>query len=315
MYRARFFPVAPCMSRIEGRGRPEDAGEARSGERGSVRRAQLEDEQHEPRGVPPEAAAKAESQHHPSVGVSYAVIDRAGVEELKRGNAALAWSGLAAGLSMGFSFLCQALLAAHLPPADWAPLISRLGYSIGFLVVILGTQQLYTENTLTAVLPVLARRQASMLRNMLRLWAIVLLANLVGALLFALVLQVPGLFSFDIERELDRLAAEAMRHSWSVKLMLAIFAGWLIALMVWMLPAAETLGTVVIIIITYFVALGGFPHVIAGGVEAFHYGLGGGGLGRALGGYILPALIGNTIGGVALVAGLAHAQVVGSGDG
>ena len=35
MYRARFFPVAPCMSRIEGRGRPEDAGEARSGERGS----------------------------------------------------------------------------------------------------------------------------------------------------------------------------------------------------------------------------------------------------------------------------------------
>jgi formate/nitrite transporter FocA (FNT family) len=262
-----------------------------------------------------EDVKKAEEAHHPAVGVTYTVIDKAGVSELERSSSALAWSGLAAGLSMGWSFLCQALLEAYLPHASWTPLVSRLGYTIGFLVVILGTQQLFTENTLTALLPVLSRRSGHRWSNMLRLWGVVLMANLVGALLFALVLQIDGLFKPEVAQALDRLAAEAMEPAWSRKLLLAIFAGWLIALMVWMLPAADTLGTLVIIVITYFVALGGFPHVIAGGVEAFHYGLGGGGVAHGVVDYIVPALIGNTIGGTALVAGLAHAQMVGSGRG
>lgn len=270
-------------------------------------------EQHRP---PDEASAeKAEETHHPNVGVTYAVIHKAGVAELERGTAALAWSGLAAGLSMGFSFLCHALLEAYLPDTPGARLVSSFGYTVGFLVVILGTQQLYTENTLTAVLPVLAQRTGTVLRNTLRLWGVVLLANLVGAFLFASVLQIDGLFPPEVGHALDRIAARAMHPAWAQKLLLGIFAGWLIALMVWMLPAAQTLGTVVIIVTTYFVAVGGFPHVIAGATEAYHWGMGGGGLGRALTDYVLPALIGNTIGGTALVAGLAHAQVVGSGDG
>ncbi len=44
-----------------------------------------------------------------------------------------------------------------LPDAKWRPLVDSLGYSLGFLFVILGRQQLFTENTLTAILP-LARR-------------------------------------------------------------------------------------------------------------------------------------------------------------
>lgn len=80
--------------------------------------------------------------------VVYEVVRLEGEDELERPGVALAWSGLAAGLSMGFSLLAEAALMSHLPNAAWRPLIARAGYSVGFLVVILGRQQLFTENTL-----------------------------------------------------------------------------------------------------------------------------------------------------------------------
>jgi formate/nitrite transporter FocA (FNT family) len=115
--------------------------------------------------------------------VVYETIRREGEEELNRPAAALAWSGLAAGLSMGFSFIAETLLMAHLPDSPWRLLVSRAGYSIGFLIVILGRQQLFTENTLTVILPLLARKDAATLLRVLRLWGIVLSANLVGTFL------------------------------------------------------------------------------------------------------------------------------------
>ncbi len=81
--------------------------------------------------------------------------------------------------------------------------------------------------------------------------------------------------------------------------------------MVWMLPAAKELSALIIIIITYVVGLGGFPHIIAGSVHYFYAGFQGAAEWSDLLTFnVLPALLGNTIGGVALVAGLAHAQVV-----
>jgi formate-nitrite transporter family protein len=94
----------------------------------------------------------------PTGAVVYAAIRKEGDEELERATAALAWSGLAAGLSMGFSFATEAMLRAALPETPWRPLIAKLGYSVGFLIVVLGRQQLFTENTLTVILPVLRRR-------------------------------------------------------------------------------------------------------------------------------------------------------------
>lgn len=110
--------------------------------------------------------------------VVYEIIRVEGEGELGRSVGALWWSGLAAGLSIGLSVVSQALLATHLPDAPWKPIIERMGYAVGFIVVILARQQLFTENTLTAVLPVIARRRLSWLLVMLRLWGIVLLANL-----------------------------------------------------------------------------------------------------------------------------------------
>src|SRR5512141_611186 len=108
------------------------------------------------------------------VHIVHEAIRMEGEEELRRPSSALAWSAFAAGLSMGFSLVAEALLRAGLPDAPWRPLIAKLGYSVGFLVVILGRQQLFTENTLTVMLPLLERRSGRALLSVLRLWAIVL---------------------------------------------------------------------------------------------------------------------------------------------
>lgn len=119
-----------------------------------------------------------------SAGVVYEAIRREGEDELKRPSAALAWSGLAAGLAMGFSLVAEGLLAARLPESGWRPLISKLGYSVGFLMVILGRQQLYTENSPTVILPLLLRKNAATLASVARLWTVVLICNLLGTYLF-----------------------------------------------------------------------------------------------------------------------------------
>ncbi len=117
--------------------------------------------------------------------VIHEIVRDQGEEELERSFGGLAWSGIAAGLSIGFSFLTQATLQARLPDAAWRPLVSGFGYSVGFLIVILGRQQLFTETTLTAVIPVLTRRDMRTLLLALRVWLVVLSANLAATWVFA----------------------------------------------------------------------------------------------------------------------------------
>jgi formate-nitrite transporter family protein len=240
---------------------------------------------------------------------TYEVVRREGIKELDRATSALFWSGLAAGLSMGFSFLAEGLLRSHLPDADWRPLISKLGYSVGFLIVILGNQQLYTENTLTPIVPLLHEWSVKRLRNVLRLCGAVLAANLLGTLIFALALGRLDVVDASVQSSLSVLAQEAMEADALRTMLHAVYAGWLIALMMWMLPGAESAKALVIIIMTYLIGLGGFAHVIAGASEVLYAGVRGE---RAwsdvLFGYLLPTLVGNTVGGVTLVASLNHAQ-------
>jgi formate/nitrite transporter FocA (FNT family) len=242
---------------------------------------------------------------------THEVIRQQGERELGRSNPALAWSGLAAGLAMGLSLLGQGVLHAHLPDAHWRPLVGSLGYSVGFMAVILGSQQLFTENTLTAIAPLLARRDRHTLGNVARLWAVVFAANMVGAFLFALVAARTEMFSPELRHSFAELSREATSMGFGTTLLRGIFAGWMIALMVWMLPAAKTAHVLVIIIITWLVGAAHLSHVVAGAVEAFYLVADGEkGMGAALGGFVLPALIGNVIGGTLLVASLNHAQAV-----
>jgi len=241
---------------------------------------------------------------------TYEVIRREGKKELARSSDALFWSGLAAGLSMGFSFLAEGILRAHLPDAPWRPLVAKIGYSVGFLIVILGSQQLFTENTLTPMVPLLAEKKRQILRDVLRLWAVVFVANMLGALLFALALGRLAVVEPETHRALSDLAAEAMRFDFPVTLLHAVYAGWIIALMVWMLPAAETAKIPVIVLMTWLIGVGGFAHVVAGASEVFYAAWRGEATwAQATFGFVLPALIGNMLGGITLVAALNHGQV------
>ena len=242
--------------------------------------------------------------------IVYKAILKEADEELGRTTAALAWSGLAAGLSMGFSLVAEGLLRSKLPEAPWRPLVAKLGYSLGFLIVILGRQQLFTENTLTPMLPLMQRRNAWTVRNVIRLWAIVLATNLVGAAAFAYAVQRLDVFEPAVKKAFLEIGTEAMTPAFSSLLVKGIFAGWLIALMVWLLPVADSGRIFVVVVVTYVVGLGQLSHVIAGSVEAIYtVAAGRHSWGDYLGGYLTPTLLGNCLGGVGLVAALNYAQV------
>jgi formate-nitrite transporter family protein len=244
--------------------------------------------------------------------VVYETIRREGEEELHRPAAALAWSALAAGLSMGFSFIAEGLLMARLPDQPWRPLIARAGYCVGFLIVILGRQQLFTENTLTVVLPLLARKDRSTLVRMLRLWIVVLFANLLGTFLFALCVGKLSLFDPPVQRCLTEIGTTHIGASFGTVVVRAIFAGWLIALMVWLLPAAESSRVFIIVVVTYLVGISGFNHIIAGSTTMFFLiVVGSTSWNTYTLQFFLPTLLGNVIGGVSLVAALGHAQIAG----
>jgi formate/nitrite transporter FocA (FNT family) len=217
---------------------------------------------------------------------------------------------------MGFSLAAEGLLRESLPDAEWRPLVVKLGYSVGFLIVILGRQQLFTENTLTAILPLLKRRDRATLFNVLRLWGVVLAANLLGAFLFAWIISATNVFDSSTRQTFSEIGREAMKEGfWTIALR-GVFAGWLIALMIWLLPFAESARVLVIVIITYLVGLGQFSHIIAGSVETLYLvNMGEVSLLSYLGGYMVPTLLGNIIGGVSLVAALNHAQVTAGREG
>ena len=254
---------------------------------------------------------EAEERTSVSVDVVHEAIRKDGDEELNRAVSALSWSGLAAGMSMGFSFVGEALLYAHLPASQWRDLLVRLGYPIGFLIVILGRQQLFTENTILAIIPLLARRNLSTFLRVLRLWAVVLIANMVGAHIFAWVVANTPMFKPDVQNAMLELAKSAIAVSFGAAILRGIFAGWLIAMIVWMLAAMDTGRVAIIFILTYLVGLGDFTHIIAGAVEVLFLPMAGAASwGSVAWGYLLPTLIGNIIGGTALTAAINHAQVI-----
>lgn len=242
--------------------------------------------------------------------VVHEVIRGEGAAELERSVRALFWSGLAAGLSMGFSFVSQGLLHHDLSGAAGQHALASFGYAVGFVIVVLGRQQLFTESTLSAVLPVLSERTGKTLAAMFRLWAVVLAANLIGTWIFAAALAWLRPFPPEAAGSLAYLADEAVKHGFGETLVRAVFAGWLIALMVWLLPPSGPTRILVIALLAWAVALGRFSHVIAGSTEAA-YGVFIGHAGWTDYGwrFLLPTLIGNTLGGVALVALLNHAPV------
>ena len=244
--------------------------------------------------------------------VIHEIVREQGEAELQRSFGGLAWSGVAAGASIGFSFVVQATLQAGLPDAPWSPLVAGLGYAVGFLIVILGRQQLFTETTLTAVIPVLTRRTLQTVLQALRVWAIVLASNLAATWVFAAILAGSEIFPPPAIAAMETLSAHTMAHTFAHTALAGGAAGWLIGLMVWLLPGAGPARPWIIILLTYVVAICQFPHIVAGSVEAAFGTLSGhASLSDYLLRFLLPTLIGNSVGGTILAALLNHAPIAG----
>lgn len=252
----------------------------------------------------------AKRREPPSAAVVFETVRRTGESELARPLAGLAWSALAAGLSMGFSFVTQALLYTYTPDYAWRPIVASLGYSMGFLFVILGRQQLFTENTLTPVVELMRNRSLATFWRTAQLWVVVLAGNMLGVAIFVFTITHSDIFKPEVLTSLSTLASHEFGASFGSALMRGVFAGWLIALMMWLLPFAETARVGVIIIVTYVIGLAGFFHIVAGSVAALYaVSTGAHSFGEFLAQYFAPVLLGNIIGGVALVAAINYAQV------
>ena len=246
----------------------------------------------------------------PDAFVLHEVIRREGNEELRRHGGALFLSAFSAGLSIALSLIVPGVLKTHLPEGEWTKILTTMGYAVGFLVVVLGRQQLFTENTITPILPLLHDRSAKTAWRVLRLWSIVLAGNILATLAIATVLAHTGAFEPPVKAAFTEISHQAIAFPFWDTVLKAIFAGWMIALMVWFLPATGTAAPFVIFLMTWLVSLCGLAHIVAGSVEAFYLVV----TGVATTGdyairFFAPTLLGNVFGGMTLVAVLNYGQV------
>lgn len=264
----------------------------------------------EPIKLDQEQKETVERQSALPVQIVYEIVRREGEEELKRPNQSLILSGAAAGLAIGFSVLCEAMLLAHLPDEPWRPLVDNIGYSVGFVLVILARLQLFTENTITVILPVLLKPSRAALLNVARLWSIVLAANFVGCAAFAAGVYYLNTVPPAVLEASLKISHHMMENSVWEMFFKGIFAGWLIAALVWILPNARSISLIVIMLITYVIALGEFTHVVAGTVEGFLLVYAGElSLPAMLATFFIPTLLGNIAGGTGLFTLLTYGQI------
>ncbi|MGF1551333.1 MAG: formate/nitrite transporter family protein [Paracoccaceae bacterium] len=240
----------------------------------------------------------------------YEVIRREGEEELERDTLGLFMSGLAAGIAIAASIQGKMMLAIYLPDEPWALLVQHTAYPVGFLLVICGRLQLFTEHTITAVTPVACEPSFLSVLKLLRLWALVLAANLIGATFAAWFTVSSGAFDPGAVETLLSLSPGMEDQGFAKTMIKGIGAGFLIAALVWLLPSVRSSQVAAIFVVTYLIALCDFSHVIASSVEVMaHVIAGRDGLGEAIYGYILPSLAGNVIGGTTLFTLLVYSQV------
>lgn len=240
----------------------------------------------------------------------YEVIRREGEEEMARPKRSLLWSGIAAGVMISLSVLGEAIFRTYLPDAPSSYLIENLGYSLGFLAVIMGRMQLFTENTITTVLPVMVERTWYTFGCMLRLWGIVMTANVIGAFAVAALFVFTPAIPAEIMVSVVDLSHHATGMGADASFWRAIPAGIIVALIVWMLPQADSAKFFLILVFTWLIAAGDFTHIVAGSVEmAVLVWMGDITAATAIGGFFIPVLTGNIIGGTVIFTLMAWGQV------
>ena len=219
--------------------------------------------------------------------------------ELTTGRRELFFSGLAGGFAIALTFLLYVEVYGQ---TGGMPLVSALLYPLGFIYIILGGYQLYTENTLPPVALVLERLAS--LPLLLSVFIIVLAGNAIGAMLGAVVLAETAVLSDEAAEAGLAIGEQALEHSASALFFKALFAGFIVAGVVWMDFAADSTAARLLLIYLAFLSIpvAGLYHVVVSFTELLYISLAGdASLVSGLYGFVLPVLLGNTLGGILLV--------------
>lgn len=240
---------------------------------------------------------------------------QSGVTELERPAGGLFLSGLSAGLDVSFSLLAIAVLT-HLMEGHFSEPVQRLllanAYSVGFLFVVLGRSELFTEHTTLAVLPVLDRRAS--VAQLGRLWGIVYVANLLGTIAFAAFFSyVAPSLGIAEPRTFGHIASEVVSHPWSAILLSGVLAGWLMGLLSWLVAAArDTISQIFMVwLVTFVIGLAHLHHSIAGSAEVLAGVFSGGVTAGDFLRFLTASTLGNAFGGIVFVAVIKYGHIRG----
>ncbi len=243
--------------------------------------------------------------------------EEAALTQLERDSTGLILSGVSAGLDIGFSVLLMTVMLSTFTGVFPMPVVRFFVanmYPVGFIFVILGRSELFTEHTTLAILPVL--QGLASIKKLFRLWAIVYVSNIFGGLIFALILSYFGGSLHFLHKEAFAEIAETFVHnSWLTTLLSAALAGWLMGLLAWLVAAArETISQIFIIwTVTAAIGFAGLPHCIVGNIEIASSLFSGQSSFAEYIGFVIPVTLGNAIGGVLFVGILKFSHTIHSG--
>lgn len=237
----------------------------------------------------------------------------AGERRLRRLNVAHALTALIGGLAVSFGAGAMAWTAGPWLPSlgtSRAELLGAVAFPIGFIILLIGKGELFTENFFVPVVGVMEGNGT--VRELLELWTYTLFFNLVGAAIFAALVTRPGVFGADAKAFMIQYATTKVHWPFTEAFVKGIFAGWLMTVLTWLILAADTIGArmVIIWIVGFLIVAGHFNHVVISAAEIFmaiwlHAPIS---WPTWLENNFVPALIGNLVGGVIFVTLLGWVQ-------
>jgi formate/nitrite transporter FocA (FNT family)/nucleotide-binding universal stress UspA family protein len=219
--------------------------------------------------------------------------------EITSGTRELFFSALAGGLAITITLL---VYASMYPRTD-SSVVAALLYPIGFIYIIIGGYQLYTENTLPPVALTLERLAS--VPALFRHWSVVAAGNFAGGAIGAVVLAYGGVFSPEAAAVAADLAVEGVYETTRWELFFkGAFAGLVVAGVVWVnFAVGDTISRLVVVYLAFLtIPLGNLFHVVVSFTESIYLMLVGDlGLVLAMTDFVIPVLLGNTLGGIVLV--------------